>query len=185
MYGATRRSSTIERKKTQVLTATSTSKSQLFHYFPDGRAGLLVAVARFEAELVMEAQRPFIDDLSTVESWHQWRDAVVRHYAELGERCPLGALTSELGASSSETRSVVSDLLDQWAGALMTGVQALITARSAPAELPIRDTSRTILTAVQGGVVMLRTTGRLTYLETALQAALRPLLQSTPSPGTP
>ena len=56
----------------QVLHATSTSKSQLFHYFPDGRAGLLLAVTDYEAEQVLEAQRPYIDDLSTVESWKAW-----------------------------------------------------------------------------------------------------------------
>lgn len=162
----------------QVLQATATSKSQLFHYFPDGRAGLLVAVSQFEADQVMDAQRPYIDDLSTVESWRQWRDAVVRHYVELGERCPLGALTSELGSSSSETRRIVSDLYDRWEGSLIDGIQALIASGAASADLPVRNSARSILTAIQGGVVMLRATGRLSYLETALDTALRPLMPS-------
>src|SRR3984957_21229910 len=58
----------------QVLQATAASKSQLFHYFPDGRAGLLLAVTEYEAEEVLEAQRPEIDDLSTVGRWKGWRD---------------------------------------------------------------------------------------------------------------
>src|ERR1700744_3973761 len=99
-----------ERTLDQVLQATSTSKSQLFHYFPDGRAGLLLAVTDYEAEQVLEAQRPYLDDLSTVESWKAWRDAVVDHSARLGQRCPMGALTSELGHSSPEARRVVSEL---------------------------------------------------------------------------
>ncbi|WP_285103428.1 TetR/AcrR family transcriptional regulator [Promicromonospora sp. MEB111] len=163
----------------QVLRATATSKSQLFHYFPDGRAGLLVAVSAYEAEQVMEAQRPYVDDLSTPESWRAWRRAVLRHYAELGERCPLGVLTSELGSSSPEARQVVSDLYDRWEGALIAGVQALIVHGTARSDLPVRDTARSILTAVQGGVVMLRATGRLSYLETTLDTTLEPLL------GTP
>jgi AcrR family transcriptional regulator len=162
----------------QVLHATSTSKSQLFHYFPDGRAGLLLAVTDYEAEQVLEAQRPYIDDLSTVESWKAWRDAVVDHYARLGQRCPMGALTSELGNSSPEARRVVSELYDRWEGALMAGIQALLAAGVVPADFPARDTARSILTAVQGGVVMLRATGRLSYLETALGAALRPVLEA-------
>ena len=160
----------------QVLQATSTSKSQLFHYFPDGRAGLLLAVTDYEAEQVLEAQRPHIDDLSTVETWKVWRDTVVDHYASLGQRCPLGALTSELGNSSPEARRVVSDLYDRWEGALIKGIQALLVAGLVPADLLARDTARTILTAIQGGAVMLRATGRLAYLETALDAALRPIL---------
>lgn len=164
----------------QVLHATSTSKSQLFHYFPDGRSGLLLAVTNYEAEQVMEAQRPYIDDLSTVENWKRWRDTVVQHYVELGQRCPLGALTSELGNSSPEARTVVSNLYDRWEGALMNGIQALIISSAAFASLPVRDTARSILTAIQGGVVMLRATGRLTYLETALDTLLQPILLGPP-----
>jgi AcrR family transcriptional regulator len=162
----------------QVLQATAASKSQLFHYFSDGRAGLLLAVTEFEAEQVLEAQRPEIDDLSTVESWKAWRDKVIDHYATLGQRCPLGALTTELGKSSPEASRVVSDLYDRWEGALLTGIQALVVAGLVAGDIPARDTARSILTAIQGGVVMLRGTGRLSYLETALDTALRPITQS-------
>jgi AcrR family transcriptional regulator len=159
----------------QVLQATAASKSQLFHYFSDGRAGLLMAVTEFEAEQVLEAQHPEIDDLSTVENWKAWRDKVIDHYATLGQRCPLGALTTELGKSSPEASRVVSDLYDRWEGALLAGIQALVVAGLVAGDIPARDTARSILTAIQGGVVMLRGTGRLSYLETALDTMLRPI----------
>jgi AcrR family transcriptional regulator len=162
----------------QVLQATAASKSQLFHYFSDGRAGLLLAVTEFEAEQVLEAQRPEIDDLSTVENWKAWRDKVIDHYATLGQRCPLGALTTELGKSSPEASRVVSDLYDRWEGALLAGIQALVVAGLVAGDIPARDTARSILTAIQGGVVMLRGTGRLSYLETALDTMLRPITRS-------
>jgi AcrR family transcriptional regulator len=162
----------------QVLQATAASKSQLFHYFPDGRTGLLLAVTEYEAEQVLEAQRPEIDDLSTVESWKAWRDKVIDHYATLGQRCPLGALTTELGKSSPEASRVVSDLYDRWEGALLAGIQALVVSGLVAGDIPARDTARSILTAIQGGVVMLRGTGRLSYLETALDTALRPITRS-------
>ncbi|RYE41811.1 MAG: TetR/AcrR family transcriptional regulator [Hyphomicrobiales bacterium] len=162
-----------------VLAATSTSKSQLFHYWPEGRNGLLLAVADHEADQVLAAQRPYIDDLSTWSVWEEWRKAVMRHYIELGEHCPLGALTSELGNFSPEARSVVSDLYDTWEGALMHGVQALLRGDQTSADLSVRDTARSILTAIQGGVVMLRATGRIAYLETALNSSLQPLRVSS------
>jgi AcrR family transcriptional regulator len=171
-----REHSAAETSLDQVLHVTATSKSQLFHYFPDGRAGLLLAVTEYEAEQVLEAQRPEIDDLSTVESWKAWRDKVVGHYAALGQRCPLGALTSELGKSSPEASRVVSELYDRWEGALLDGIQALLVRGLVPGDLPARDTARSILTAIQGGVVMLRGTGRLAYLRTALDTAVRPIL---------
>ncbi|GAA0492394.1 TetR family transcriptional regulator [Paractinoplanes deccanensis] len=153
-----------------VRAATATSKSQLFHYFPDGRADLLLAVAEHEAAQVLAVQRPWLDDLTTRESWRQWRDAVLRHYVELGDRCPLGVLTAELGKSSPETRAVVGELYDTWEAELARGTQAM------GVERPL-EVARAILVAIQGGVVMLRATGRVSYLETGLDAGLAPLLR--------
>ncbi|WP_250032349.1 TetR/AcrR family transcriptional regulator [Paractinoplanes maris] len=158
-----------------VRAASATSKSQLFHYFPEGRADLLVAVAEHEAAQVISAQMPWLDDLTTWESWQSWRGAVLRHYVELGDRCPLGVLTAELGKSSPQTRTVVSRLYDTWEAALARGAQAKGIDR--PFEV-----ARHILVTIQGGVVMLRATGRVAYLETGLDAALTPLAPGGSSP---
>ncbi|MEV0952088.1 hypothetical protein [Promicromonospora sp. NPDC050249] len=88
----------------------------------------------------------------------------------------MSSLTSELGSSSPEARLIVMDLYDRWEGALIAGVQALVTSDATLAARPVRDTARSILTAIQGGVVMLRATRRVAYLETALDMALEPLL---------
>jgi hypothetical protein len=52
--------------------ATATSKSQMFHYFPRGKADLLHAVAVHEAEQVIADQQPYIGDLT---SWRRADDA--------------------------------------------------------------------------------------------------------------
>lgn len=157
-----------------VRAATSTSKSQLFHYFPDGRSDLLVAVAEHEAEQVLEVQQPSLGDLTTWESWQKWREVVINHYAELGQRCPLGSLTSELGKSSPEARAVVSNLYEAWEAALLRGVEALV-----PGDGTSVDRARSILVAIQGGVVMLRATGRIDYLVAGLTGAIEPLRPAT------
>jgi AcrR family transcriptional regulator len=157
-----------------VRAVTSTSKSQLFHYFPSGRSDLLVAVAEHEAEQVLEAQQPYLGDLATWESWRKWQEAVINHYAELGQRCPLGSLTSELGKSSPQAREVVSELYGAWEAALLRGVETLTSGDAAPV-----DRAKSILAAVQGGVVMLRATGRTDYLVAALACAIEPLKPAT------
>src|SRR3981081_2805311 len=48
-----------------IRSGTSTSKSQLFHYFPSGKTELVAAIAAFQAERVLQAQRPFLDHLVT------------------------------------------------------------------------------------------------------------------------
>ncbi|MGW0832060.1 TetR/AcrR family transcriptional regulator [Streptomyces prunicolor] len=153
-----------------VRAATSTSKSQLFHYFPDGRIDMLVAVARYEADQVLEVQRPYLDELTTWESWQAWRKAVLRHYGELGRRCPLGSLTSELGKSSPEARTIVSDLFATWEAALLRGTGTLLSDRGAAV-----GCARSVLAAVQGGVVLLQMTDRVDYLEAALTSAIEPM----------
>src|SRR6478736_2219314 len=75
---------------------TGTSKSQLFHYFPEGKAELVGAIADFQFERVLDAQRPYIDELGPIESWEGWRDAVVAHYRE-HLACPISAMSAEAG----------------------------------------------------------------------------------------
>ncbi|MFI0467185.1 TetR/AcrR family transcriptional regulator [Saccharopolyspora sp. 5N102] len=167
----TREKGAAETTLDDVRAATATSKSQLFHYFPDGRSDILSAVAEYEAEKVLEAQQPFLNDLSTWESWNKWRQAVLAHYTELGQRCPLGGLTAELGKSSPQAQAIVSTLFDDWEKALLRGVEAVTSDGPEAA----RDRAQSILAAIQGGVVMLQATGRTKYLEAALKAAIDPL----------
>jgi hypothetical protein len=69
-----------------------TSKSQLFHYFPDGREQLLAAVARHEADRVLADQQPYLSGLTSWRAWTAWRNAVVERYRAQGRHCPLSML---------------------------------------------------------------------------------------------
>ena len=68
---------------------TQTSKSQLFHYFPDGKEQLLLAVAEHEAQTVLDDQQPHLGALTSWAAWQRWRDAVVDRYRRQGQHCPL------------------------------------------------------------------------------------------------
>ena len=103
---------------------TGTSKSQLFHYFPDGREQLLLAVARYEADRVLADQQPQLGDLTSWASWRAWRDAVVARYREQGQQCPLSALTTQLGRATPGAQAVVSELIGQWQAEIAAGVTA-------------------------------------------------------------
>src|SRR4030081_1877065 len=94
---------------------TATSKSQLFHYFPGGKSELVGAIAAFQSERVLDAQRPFLDTLDTWQAWQGWRDAVVVHYStQASWGCPIGALASELIASDPERAAEVAAYMDRW-----------------------------------------------------------------------
>lgn len=152
--------------------ATSTSKSQLFHYFPDGRTDLLRAVAAHEADEVLADQQPLLGDLTTWRKWQAWRRRVIEKYDSQRGRCPLSALTAQLGTGNPATRQIVSDLYDEWHRLLTDGVRALKKSGEADAGVRPDQAATAMLAAIQGGVVMLQATDRIDYLEVALTEAL-------------
>jgi AcrR family transcriptional regulator len=155
-----------------IRTATATSKSQLFHYFPEGRAALFEAVAVHEAAQVIADQQPELSNLGSWRSWAAWRRVVIAKYDLQRGSCPLGALTAQLGGSSPVTRTIVSDLYATWQRLLADGVRALQASGQGRAELDPETAARSILVAIQGGVLMLQATDELDYLETGLRVAV-------------
>jgi AcrR family transcriptional regulator len=152
--------------------ATSTSKSQLFHYFPEGRAALFEAVAVHEAEQVIADQQPLLSNLGSWSSWAAWQRLIIAKYDEQRDRCPLGALTAQLGTSSRATRTIVTDLYDSWLRLLAQGVRALQASGEGRADVEPETAACSILVAIQGGVLMLQATDDLEYLRTGLRAAV-------------
>ncbi|GAA3103077.1 AcrR family transcriptional regulator [Kribbella aluminosa] len=91
-----------------------TGKSQLFHYFPDGKEQLLLAVAEREAEQVLDDQEPHLGQLTSWDAWRDWRDGVVEKYRRQGVNCPLGVLITEIGRRTPAAQTVTGQLLAQW-----------------------------------------------------------------------
>jgi AcrR family transcriptional regulator len=152
--------------------ATATSKSQLFHYFPDGKSDLLLAVARHEAQQVLDDQQPMLSELTSWAAWQAWRDRVIEKYRAQGPGCPLSALTSQLGLADPATRTVITELYARWHRYLADGVRALVAAGEIDPATDVDDAATAVLTAVAGGATLLMATGEISYLETALGEAL-------------
>ncbi|MEU5696162.1 TetR/AcrR family transcriptional regulator [Actinosynnema sp. NPDC020468] len=161
---------------------TSTSKSQIFHYFPDGKEELLLAVAAREADRVLEDQQPHLGDLTKWEAWQEWRDVVVRRYEKQGVHCALGVLITELGRSTPAAQTLTAQLVERWQAALRTGVRHMQDAGLFKPELDADRTAAALLAAVQGGVTILMSTGRVTHLEAALDTSLALLRNDNPPP---
>ncbi|MFE4826357.1 TetR/AcrR family transcriptional regulator [Streptomyces sp. NPDC056672] len=151
---------------------TATSKGQLFHYFPDGREQLLLAVAEQEAERVLEDQQPHLGRLTTWDAWQAWRDAVVRRYQRQGMNCPLGVLITELGRSTPAAQAVTVRLIERWQYELHVGISGMQRSGHISADLDAGRTAAAIVAAIQGGVTILMSTGGSTHLEAALDTSL-------------
>ncbi|WP_329459127.1 TetR/AcrR family transcriptional regulator [Streptomyces sp. NBC_01497] len=145
-----------------------TSKSQLFHYFPEGKDQLLLAVAQYEADRVLDDQQPYLGCLDSWDAWYRWRDAVVARYEAQGDTCPLGSLFQQVGRSTPGARAIVVGLLSSWQEHLATGIRALRDGGLLPESYDVEAAAAALLAGVQGGVAIMLATGRSEHLKAAL-----------------
>jgi AcrR family transcriptional regulator len=158
-----------------VLRRTRTSKSQLFHYFPDGKEQLLLAVAHHEADRVISDQQPYLGRLNSWRAWQSWRDAVVDRYRQQGQQCPLSMLVSQLGRSSPGAQAVITELFNRWQGEIAAGIRDMQRQGKIRARLDADQAAAAILAGIQGGVLVMLATGQLGHLQAALDVAIQHL----------
>lgn len=153
--------------------ATTTSKSQLFHYFPDGKGELISAIGALQAQRVLDAQQPFLDHLDTWVSWKGWRDAVLAHYsAQPHWGCPIGALTAELVRTEPDRAAEAVAHMERWRGHLEAGIARMThSGRLRPGTDP-RELSLAIFAMLQGGLTLTATARSIEPLRAALDGAL-------------
>ncbi|HET6504272.1 MAG TPA: TetR/AcrR family transcriptional regulator [Amycolatopsis sp.] len=158
-----------------------TGKSQLFHYFPDGKEQLLLAVAQWEADRVIEDQQPHLEQLTSWTEWQEWRDAVVARYRQQGVHCPLGVLITEVGRHTPAAQAVTRQLLEQWQRHIRTGIERMRESGEISRDIDPVRTAGALIAAIQGGVTILMSTGSAEHLESALDLCIDYLRTGTPA----
>jgi AcrR family transcriptional regulator len=163
--------------------ATATSKGQLFHYFPDGKADLLLAVAEHEADQVLADQQPMLGELTDWAHWEAWRRRVVERYDAQRAGCPLSALLGQLGLAGERTQRVIAEMYGRWHAHLVAGVEALRAAGEVDPGIDAGHAATGILTAVTGGATLLQATDDISYLEVGLREAIEGLRRPRTAPA--
>lgn len=156
-----------------VRAATLTSKSQLFHYFPGGKAELVREVAIWEAAELIEAQKPHIDDLGNWDSWHAWRDALVAYYIGLGRwACPIGSLATQAAMTDPELDAIITASMTSWRKSLEAGVEQMQVNGHVDAQADPQRIAVAILAALQGGLILSQPEKSAWPLEAAIDSAM-------------
>ncbi|MFF3485557.1 TetR/AcrR family transcriptional regulator [Streptomyces sp. NPDC002701] len=153
-----------------------TGKGQMFHYFPQGREELLLAVATHEADRVFESQQPYLNELISRAAWEAWRDLIIKQYRDQGLYCPLGVLISDVGRHSPASQAVAAQLVRRWQECVRAGIEATQAAGEADPELDADRTAAAVIGTIQGGVTVLLSTGSTEHLEAGLNLCLDHLL---------
>lgn len=107
-----------------VLSASGTGKSQLYHYF-SSKDDLVGAVLRHQLERVLGDLARF--DIGTWDGIRSWLDSMLEAQQERGFHggCPLGSLVAEVADSDEGLRMVAADAFARWQDVLAAGLRTL------------------------------------------------------------
>ena len=158
----------------QVIEASATSKSQLYHYFDDKDA-LVTAVIKMQTARVMERHEPHLEQLNSLQGLRRWRDASVRFVDERHgvHGCAIGSLASELAEQSEPARILINAAFQNWESYLAAGIRRMqdrgeLDAGADPAEL-----ATGIMAAYQGGYLLSQARRSAQPMALALDFAIR------------
>lgn len=157
-----------------VRAATGTSKSQLFHYFPDGKADLVQAVVLRQTERVLDGQRLLLERCDSFAALQRWRDAIVAVQAERNcvGGCPLGSLAGEVAEHDDQARTLLAGSFGQWQALLTDGLRAMRDSGVLRYDADPDALALATVASLQGGLLLAQTTRSTRPLEVALDAAL-------------
>lgn len=157
----------------EVMEASGTSKSQLYHYFADKDA-LVREVIDLQTTRILQANAVHLDCLDSFQALRTWRDVLVAANQAGGGigGCPIGSLANELAAQSEEARSLLVESFDAWSRIIEIG---LVRMKERGRIRPTADTaaiSVAVLAAIQGGILLSKTARNSKPLELAFDMAL-------------
>jgi AcrR family transcriptional regulator len=167
-----------------ILAASGTGKSQLYHYFSN-KSELVVAVVERQLERVLAAQ-PGLADVDSIEGIERWARAVLRAHRQPGGpfACPLGSIAAEL-KNDPAFRPALAAAFARWERPFADGFRKMqkcgeLDRREKPDRL-----AATIVAALQGGMLLARISEDITPLRDAINLAVDNIRSRLVDPGSP
>jgi AcrR family transcriptional regulator len=164
-----------------VTAAADASKSQIYHYFGD-KHGLVEAVIDYQTASVLGFQARL---LASVRSWDElarWRDAMLEGVERQHGRggCPVGTLAAALSDSDEDLRGLLSDAFTTWHDAIAGALRSLRDNGLLAGDADLDALTTILLSAIQGGLLLSKTTRDATQLGVALDGAIAHLRSYAP-----
>lgn len=156
-----------------VRAASSTSKSQLYHHFPDKDA-LVHEVIALQADDILTRQEEQLRRLNSIRGLERWRDAIVQRNALRNGAygCPLGSLASELADQDEQARSALAQHFDTWERLLADGLARMREAGKLRPDANPEKLATGLMAALQGGYLLAQTSQDSTPMRIALDMGI-------------
>ena len=164
---------------------TGASKSQLYHYFGD-KHGLVEAVVDHQCATVLGLQAHALASVSSWEDLEHWAGVMVAIMEEDGARggCPIGTLASALADTDEELRTSLSEAFRAWSDAIRGALLRLRERGLIAADADLDALTTITLSAIQGGLLLTKTSRDVGQLRIALDGAIAQLRAHAPGGRT-
>lgn len=157
----------------EVMAASGTSKSQLYHYFADKDA-LVREVIELQTRRILQTNATHLECLDSFQALRAWGDMVVAANRAGGGSggCPIGSLANELATQSEAARKRLVESFEAWHSIIEAGLNRMKAQGQLIASADTQAISVAVLAAVQGGILLAKTTRTSKPLELAIDMAL-------------
>jgi AcrR family transcriptional regulator len=164
-----------------VRAVTGASKSQLYHYFGD-KHGLVEAVVDFQCATVLGLQAHALGSVGTWEDLEHWAGIMVGIVEEHGARggCPIGTLAAALSDTDDGLRTSLSEAFRAWSDAIRGALARLRDNGLISSEADLDALTTITLSAIQGGLLLSKTSRDANQLRLALSGAIAQLKAHAP-----
>jgi TetR/AcrR family transcriptional regulator, transcriptional repressor for nem operon len=154
-----------------VRAAADVSKSQLYHYFADKDA-LVREVISAQAAHVLAAQGTALTQLDSLAALRRWCDCILAlNRGASNGGCPIGSLANELANKSEQARALLVAGFNSWEDRLTEGFAKMQENGELGRSAVPRDLAIGVLSAVQGGLLLAKTSRSEGPLKVALDMA--------------
>jgi AcrR family transcriptional regulator len=153
--------------------AAKVSASQLYHYFSD-KGALTLAVIDHQTDAVLDIHHEVLDRLDSFEALQEWRDQIVGIVKanDCVGGCPLGSLASGLNEIDPAARAALTGSFGRWESLLRTGLRHMRDNGELRADADTDVLALSLLSALQGGLLLSQTRRETAPLEAALDMAI-------------
>jgi TetR/AcrR family transcriptional regulator, transcriptional repressor for nem operon len=164
-----------------VIAATGASKSQLYHYFGD-KHGLVEAVVEYQCAGVLGLQAHALASVSSWEDLERWAEMMVTIVEEQDARggCPIGTLAAALSDTDERFRTSLSAAFRAWSDAVRGALLRLQEKGVIGAGADLDALTTITLSAIQGGLLLSKTSRDAGQLRIALGGAIAQLTANSP-----
>ncbi len=163
-----------------ILTASGTGKSQLYHYF-SSKEELVAEVLRHQLQQVVQQQSLF--HLDTWEGISAWFQAMVGMQQDQRSYrgCPLGSIVSEVVDQGEPLRSQAANAFTRWESALVEGLRTMQARGLLRDDADPYALAESTIAVLQGGYLLCSTKRDIRPMRNALAAALGQLKSYAPT----